>query len=439
MMPSLLPTYDLLPTTIQRVDIARYFILKRHGGVYMDLDFYSIDSLDKVINHDDELIFSLEDPSASKQHNKDYIVTNAVIASSKNNKFWDKMIQHCQDMISNYMLPKFNRMDPNSVVLYTTGPFALTQAIDKFQPKVKLLAHNFFSPLNYKQIEHWYHGIDIYIQNRSSIAIHLSNGSWWKQNFRIDNKNLLVKKTNVKIPKIFHLLWKTDTLPNYGKKLVRKLKQLHPDYKIMIWTDQNMETFIKNYSTKFKNSLYTKYHRFDTMIQRCDLFRVVILYALGGIYLDLDIEITKPLNTITSDCFLVCEKILTPQEKQDFGHSDSVRVANYAFGSIAGHDFFKLLIERMIKNSEKPVNHHNDVLETTGTGLVTRVYHEQLTMDSNILLLYPIVDQKPKCSCRSCYGIASCTVGSFGHHMHHGTWRKSIKPMNVKNQIENNI
>ena len=43
-----------------------------------------------------------------------------------------------------------------------------------------------------------------------------------------------------------------------------------------------------------------------------------------------------------------------------------------------------------------------------------------------------------KMYCRSCYGIAICT-GSFGHHIHRGTWRKSIKPMNVKNQIENNI
>src|SRR5690348_15650039 len=47
--PWFLPIYDGYPKHIERVDAARYFLLHRHGGLYVDLDFECLRPIDELL------------------------------------------------------------------------------------------------------------------------------------------------------------------------------------------------------------------------------------------------------------------------------------------------------------------------------------------------------------------------------------------------------
>ena len=57
--PDFLVRYDSYPYHIQRVDAVRYFILYTFGGLYVDLDFECIHSLERLLA-EHECLFGLE-------------------------------------------------------------------------------------------------------------------------------------------------------------------------------------------------------------------------------------------------------------------------------------------------------------------------------------------------------------------------------------------
>ena len=50
--PGVLPLYQRYPEQIQRVDAARYVILREFGGLYADLDLHCLRAFDDLLDHD---------------------------------------------------------------------------------------------------------------------------------------------------------------------------------------------------------------------------------------------------------------------------------------------------------------------------------------------------------------------------------------------------
>jgi len=93
------------------------------------------------------------------------------------------------------------------------------------------------------------------------------------------------------IPKIIHQTWKNKEIPDMWKDYHNSWKKHfpEPEYKHILWTDEDNENFIKeNYSWFYK--VFTGYSK---GIQRADAIRYFILYHYGGIYADLDCEVRK--------------------------------------------------------------------------------------------------------------------------------------------------
>ena len=84
--PWFLETYDNYPTSIQRADAIRYFLLYYYGGVYVDLDFECLKSITPLLKNK-SLIFGRVDLLSDFQNQ----TPNAFMASTKNNKFWEKI------------------------------------------------------------------------------------------------------------------------------------------------------------------------------------------------------------------------------------------------------------------------------------------------------------------------------------------------------------
>lgn len=93
------------------------------------------------------------------------------------------------------------------------------------------------------------------------------------------------------IPKIIHYIWFGGK--PYSKKIKKCIESWHkymPDYELKLW---NEESFDIDNSCKFvKEAFAQKKYAFVS-----DYVRVFALYNYGGIYLDTDIELIKPIDS----------------------------------------------------------------------------------------------------------------------------------------------
>lgn len=93
------------------------------------------------------------------------------------------------------------------------------------------------------------------------------------------------------IPKIIHFIWfdkNTKEFPANAQHYMDICREKMPDYEIKVWNQENID-FTDN---RFANEAYEEgFYAFVS-----DYVRLLVLYRYGGIYLDTDVEIRKPLD-----------------------------------------------------------------------------------------------------------------------------------------------
>ncbi len=100
-----------------------------------------------------------------------------------------------------------------------------------------------------------------------------------------------------KIPKIIHYCWfGGNPLPELTLKCIESWKNFCPDYEIIEWNEQNFDI---NCSDYVKEAYEAKKWAFVS-----DYCRFYILNKQGGIYLDTDVELLKPIDDLL-DCSFV--------------------------------------------------------------------------------------------------------------------------------------
>ena len=97
--------------------------------------------------------------------------------------------------------------------------------------------------------------------------------------------------TDTKIPKIIHYCWfGGNPLPELAPKCIASWKKFCPDYEIKEWNESNYDVTKINYT---KDAFNHKQWAFVSDYARLDM-----IYEYGGIYLDLDVELIKPLDDL---------------------------------------------------------------------------------------------------------------------------------------------
>ena len=96
------------------------------------------------------------------------------------------------------------------------------------------------------------------------------------------------------IPKIVHYVWlghgeKSDKI----KACMESWRKFLPDYEIKEWNEDNFDI---NYNDFTRDSYEKKMYAFTS-----DVVRLYALYAEGGIYLDTDVLLYKPLDEFLTD------------------------------------------------------------------------------------------------------------------------------------------
>lgn len=219
---------------------------------------------------------------------------------------------------------------------------------------------------------------------------------------------------SVPIPKIIHQTAETAELPDWGRILQARAIGLHPEWEYRFYDDAARRELVRRQMP----GVLPSFDAYRTSIQRTDMFRMVAVYAGGGFYVDLDIDCRLPLDELCRHgCVVAEEKLLTEAQAAALGHRHGQRVANYMFGAEAGHPFLFDVLEEMVGRAGRPILADEDVLESTGPGLVTDVYHRVHDRYPDLVIL-----PNDGVVCRRCRQ-RSCQFGPFAAHLHAGSWR----------------
>ena len=140
--PELVSLYRSYSRPVQRADLARYCLLKRHGGLYADIDTTCLASLEPLVG--DRRVVLCEEPAEhcapATVRGLPALYFNGTMASPPEHPFWDDVIAKCR-----LMAP---RRDFD--VLETTGPLILTAAVAQWpEPsQLSLNSCNLFAGVN---------------------------------------------------------------------------------------------------------------------------------------------------------------------------------------------------------------------------------------------------------------------------------------------------
>lgn len=99
------------------------------------------------------------------------------------------------------------------------------------------------------------------------------------------------------IPKIIYQTWKTKILDDKLIDVRDKIQKLNPEYDMKLFDDNDIETWIKRTFTTYP-IIYNTYKKLKIGAARADFWRYLILYRNGGIYLDIDSNINRPLDLL---------------------------------------------------------------------------------------------------------------------------------------------
>jgi mannosyltransferase OCH1-like enzyme len=199
---------------------------------------------------------------------------------------------------------------------------------------------------------------------------------------------------NKTIPKIIHQIWsdKYQPLPSFFASLSETWKKEHPDWKYIFWN----ETMINSFVDMVYPGLSKFYRSLPYDIQRWDAVRYLILYKMGGMYVDFDYKCLKniePLLPKGKDCCVAVE----PQT-----HASTWRVQNLLSNALMisapQNAFIRKIIDKIFsvntlqfKNSDKFLL----ILNTTGPLIVSRVYENLSPKEKKSVHLIPAKNVAP--------------------------------------------
>lgn len=102
-------------------------------------------------------------------------------------------------------------------------------------------------------------------------------------------------KNKHKIPLKIFQTWKTNTVSSDIADTIEELKRMNPEYEYYFFSDQDCKDyFISNYGEKYLQA----FNHLKPGAFKADFWRYAVLAKEGGIYIDLDMKLTKPLREI---------------------------------------------------------------------------------------------------------------------------------------------
>ena len=195
-----------------------------------------------------------------------------------------------------------------------------------------------------------------------------------KQEFSSQISSIFKKN---RIPKIIHSVWidkknpfKDVAFPQKYKSYKQTWINNHRNYTFLYWSGETVLKLITKTFPKYVDM----YKTFPLMI-KCDFARFVILYVVGGLYVDMDISSRSNVDhLLTNDTYFVKES-KSHLETYQRNHDDTCEglITNGFAGSVSNNPFVLKWIHQIIKNYKDFID-KNQVMDISGPSGLYKFY-----------------------------------------------------------------
>lgn len=246
------------------------------------------------------------------------------------------------------------------------------------------------------------------LKELKTIPSYVLGGLYLDDNLLLDDaffEGKMKEKSVERIPRIINTFWfSNDPIPEKYQDCMKSWKKFCPDYEIRIWSlnDYNSEgcRFFDEAISVKNWSIASDYSRID------------VIYRYGGIYMDMDVEVIKPLDDlIRNEAYLGFESM----QHVDCGSGFGAEQGNRIFGEIRNEYLDKpFILEDKTYNIKEicPVV-YTEALKKQG--LVSNGKYQKV----DNITVYPF-----ECLSAKSFetGIIYKTNNTYTIHHHGGTW-----------------
>ncbi|HVK97040.1 MAG TPA: glycosyltransferase, partial [Flavisolibacter sp.] len=172
------------------------------------------------------------------------------------------------------------------------------------------------------------------------------------------------------IPKVILQTFERENLPFINRWFIQRLRNKNKGYDYQFYDARKREAFIE---AEFPGEPLEAYRKIQIGAAKADFFRYLFLYKKGGVYVDLDGQITKKLN-----------EFLLPDDVAVISHERNPGL--YLQGCLMfapGHPFMKKTIEMVLENIREN-KYPYDVHRMTGPTVYSNAIKECLAEDPTI-------------------------------------------------------
>eukprot|EP00775_Hariotina_reticulata_P010317 gene10317-10475_t len=152
-----------------------------------------------------------------------------------------------------------------------------------------------------------------------------------------------------------------------------------------LWDDQEMREFMLKH---YPELVPVPYDEFLYPAERTDLWRVLVLNMLGGVYADMDVQCLQPIDDWNKH-HAHDAAVLLGVENYDKNRPEPIHVVNWVLASVPGHSLLTLLpkiVTRAVQQQffEAAREEHvltrqvyeQGVIDRTGPGALTKAMYE---------------------------------------------------------------
>lgn len=175
--------------------------------------------------------------------------------------------------------------------------------------------------------------------------------------------------------------WNTRDLPKPVQDKIDKFKAMNPEYKYQLYVDEEIDKFVND---NYPGDIANAYNKLNIIVAKVDLWRYLVLYKYGGVYVDIDSNILKPLNELIKN---EDEAIITSESHRHINASTSSSYVCYVQWALIfkkGHPILKKTVDLIvdyIKTNRYPENVHRMTGPTVFTEAITLIHKELFNQD----------------------------------------------------------
>ena len=373
--------YENLIPGAYKADFWRYCILYKNGGIYIDIKFHTNNfNLKQLINND----YFVKDRGGHWEKDKIGIY-NGFMVAKPNNPIFLKCINEIVENI------EIENMCYNS--LYVTGPGLLGKYFKntyEFELYFSTDAwHIQYKGQNILTMYKKYREEQLQYQNIPHYNILWKKNIIYKSAFdkiKIEKDMLfdivLMKNVKTDIPTNIYQVNIEPIITQKNIQKITQIKELYPNFGYFLFNLYDCGEFIRK---NFDFRIFLAYTKLKHIKNKLDLWKYCVLYKNGGIYIDLNYNLTDDFNIssylfknyyIKDDVinFLVpdiimsekenvkllncIEKIVTNVKEKNYG-SDWTEVSNSTLLTSEFNNFELDMMELIIKDNKL---YHNNVI-----------------------------------------------------------------------------